>query len=100
MAMNRDESKRWDCSVLSYRTSEYSVRAKFAQRLPRARVNAAISPPGHRALHPIPKVPGSSKHGVVVRCARRHRLQDVPVLDHLALLQAKDVRRGGAAVFG
>ena len=41
-----------------------------------------------------------SEHGVVVRCTLRDRLHYVPVLDHLAVLQAKDVRCGGAAVFG
>src|SRR5918995_7483257 len=42
---------------------------------------------------------GSSEHGVVVRRALRHGLQDIPVLDDLAVLQAEEVRRGGAAVF-
>src|SRR5829696_5061810 len=41
-----------------------------------------------------------SEHGVVVRRALRYGLQDIPVLDDLAVLQAEEVRRGGAAVFG
>src|SRR5215213_9551736 len=46
------------------------------------------------------RVPGPSEHGVVVRRALRYGLQDIPVLDDLAVLQAEEVRRGGAAVFG
>src|SRR5215208_6398997 len=37
---------------------------------------------------------------MLVHCALRYGLQDVPVLDDLAVLQAEEVRRGGAAVFG
>jgi hypothetical protein len=40
-----------------------------------------------------------SEHGVVVRCALGYWLQYVPVLYHLAFLQAEDVRYGSAAVF-
>src|SRR5215208_4571882 len=43
---------------------------------------------------------GPSEHGVIVRRALRYGLQDIPVLDDLAVLQAEEVRRGGAAVFG
>jgi hypothetical protein len=37
---------------------------------------------------------------VLVRCALRSGLQDVPVLDKLPVLQAKEVRCGTAVVFG
>src|SRR5215212_5226727 len=43
---------------------------------------------------------GLSEHGMVVRRALRYGLQDVPVLYHLAVLQAEEIGRGGAAVFG
>jgi hypothetical protein len=43
---------------------------------------------------------GLSEHGVIVRRGLRYGLQDVPVLDNLAVLQAEEVRRRGAAVFG
>src|SRR5215208_3363944 len=46
------------------------------------------------------RVPRPSEHGVVVRRALRYGLQDIPVLDDLAVLQAEEVRRCGAAVFG
>ena len=52
----------------------------------RTRVDKAISPPGHTALHRIAGVPSHSEHGVVVRRALRYGLQHVPVLDHLAVL--------------
>ena len=45
-------------------------------------------------------VRGPSEHGVIVRRALRHGLQDIPVLNHLALFQTEEVCRGGAPVFG
>src|SRR5919112_4545824 len=56
--------------------------------------------PGYEALHRTAGAPGPSEHGVVVRRALRYGLQHIPVLDDLAVLQAEEVRRGGAAVFG
>src|SRR5215208_3711965 len=37
---------------------------------------------------------------MLVHCALRYGLQDVPVLDDLAVLQAEEVSYGSAAVFG
>jgi hypothetical protein len=37
---------------------------------------------------------------VLVRCVLRYGLNDVPVLDELAVLQAEEVHCGTAAVFG
>src|SRR5215213_2753173 len=54
---------------------------------------------GYRPLHRLPEVLGPSEHGMVVRRALRDRLQYVPVLDDLAVLQAEEISRGGAQVF-
>jgi hypothetical protein len=40
---------------------------------------------------PPSELRGSSEHGVRVRRALRHRLQDIPVLDDLAVLQTEEV---------
>src|SRR5688572_10396428 len=40
----------------------------------------------------------ASEHRVVVRSRLSHRLEHVPVLDHLALLEPEDVRRRGATI--
>jgi hypothetical protein len=42
------------------------------------------------------RVYGLSEHRMVVRRALRHGLQDIPVFDDLAVLQAEEVRCGGA----
>src|SRR5215213_4138514 len=54
---------------------------------------------GYRPLHRLPEVLGPSEHGMVVRRALRDRLHHVPVLDHLAVLQAEEVSHGGAPIF-
>src|SRR5215217_8421030 len=57
----------------------------------------ALVPSGSQRL---PEVPDPSEHGMVVRRALRDRLHHVPVLDHLAVLQAEEVSHGGSPIVG